>query len=117
MAKQTYRARLPLDLDNKRYEPGQTVEIDDEHIEALLGVGAIEGPIDAPKTAAPVNTGPTDSKVRMASLSAAIASLDPNNTDLWLKDGKPSTEAVAAAVGFAVSATERDAAWTLVSAA
>ena len=117
MAKQTYRVRLPLDLDNKRYEPGQLVDVDDDQIEALLTVAVVEGPVDAPKSAAPVATGPTDSKVRMASLSAAISSLDPNNPDLWLKDGKPSAEAVAAAVGFAVSATERDAAWTLVNAA
>lgn len=116
MAKQSYRVLSPLDLDNKRYEAGKIVDIEDDHADALLSVAAVEGPVDAPKAVAPVATGPTDSKVRMASLSAAIASLDPNNPDLWLKDGKPSTEAVAAAVGFAVSATERDAAWTLVNA-
>ncbi|MEW6562718.1 MAG: hypothetical protein AB1400_05730 [Pseudomonadota bacterium] len=117
MTKLTYRVRLPLDLDNKRYEPGQLVEVEDAHVDALMEVEALEGPVDAPKPAAPVATGPADSKVRMAALSAAISSLDPNNADLWLKDGKPSAEAVAAAVGFAVSAAERDAAWTLVNAA
>ncbi|MEI7456563.1 MAG: hypothetical protein WCK93_07525 [Nitrosomonadales bacterium] len=117
MAKQTYRVRSPLDLDNNRYEIGELVDIDDKQVESLLLVAVVEGPVDTPKAVAPVATGPADSKVRMASLSAAISSLDPNNQDLWLKDGKPSTEAVAAAVGFAVSSTERDAAWVLVNAA
>lgn len=117
MAKQTYRVLLPLDYDNKRFEQGSLVDIEDDQIASLLAVAIVEGPVDTPKAVAPVATGPADSKVRMASLSAAISSLDPNNPDLWLKDGKPSTEAVAAAVSFAVSATERDAAWALVNAA
>lgn len=50
-------------------------------------------------------------------IQAAIRQLDAADTTLWLKDGRPKTEAVSAVAGFAVSAAERDAAWAAVSAA
>lgn len=43
MSKTTYVVKSNLDYDNKRYEPGSTVELDDEVAKPLLG-GAIEHP-------------------------------------------------------------------------
>lgn len=37
-----YKVLSPIDLDNKRVEPGKTVEIDDDTAPALVAVGAIE---------------------------------------------------------------------------
>lgn len=44
----------------------------------------------------------------------AVMGLDENDKSLWTSDGKPKTEAITAVTGFAVTATERDEAWTLV---
>lgn len=117
--KMKYPVLLPLDHDNRRYEPGKKVELDDvtADVAALIKLGVIGEAVAAVSAQAAGNTKPTVAAELMSALTAAIGQLDPNNTDLWLKDGKPSTEAIAAVTGFAVTAEERNAAWTLVNAA
>lgn len=46
-----FKVLSPLDLDNKRIEPGKVVEIDDDTAAPLLAVAAIE-PISSKKAAA-----------------------------------------------------------------
>lgn len=120
MPKLNYPVILPLDHDNRRYEPGKQVELDDAVIDvpALIALGVI-GAAVAAAAPAPASgaSKPVDSAELMAALTAAIGQLDPNNLDLWLKDGKPSTEAIAAVTGYPITAAERDAAWNLASAA
>lgn len=110
MSKKVYTTLVVVDHDNKRYEIGATVDLDDKQAEALLDVGAISGP-----TGEAASEPPTDAKVRLAAITTAIGQLDPNNLDLWLKDGKPSTDAIAAITGWPLSAAERDAAWAALN--
>lgn len=51
---------------------------------------------------------------RMDAIKAAIAQLDANNAEQWLKDGRPNLDAVVALTGFNVLAAERDQAWTQI---
>ncbi len=54
---------------------------------------------------------------RPAAILAAIAKLDPDNDSLWTKDKEsgPTTKALEAVLGTAVTAADRDAAWALFS--
>ena len=111
MSKKTYTIVTAVDHDNQRYEPGASITLNDEQAETLVIAKAITGPTgDAPSDV------PTDAAERLAAITNAIGQLDPNNTDQWLKDGKPSGEAIAAVLGWPVTAAERNAAWTTLSA-
>lgn len=113
MPKKQYIIESVVDHDNERFEIGATIVLDDQFAEALLAAKAIK--IDAnaqPIVDAP--TGPTDAKERVAAIVTAIGQLDPNNLDLWLRDGKPSAEAIVTLLGWPISAAERNAAWDLV---
>lgn len=106
MSKKTYTIVTAVDHDNQRYEPGTSIALSDEQAEHLLAAKAITGPTgDAPSNV------PTDAAERLAAITTAISQLDPNNTDQWLKDGKPSGEAIAAVLGWSITAAERNAAW------
>lgn len=37
-----YKVLTPVDIDNKRIEPGKTVELDDDTAQALVAVAAVE---------------------------------------------------------------------------
>lgn len=49
--------------------------------------------------------------VPLADLVDAIAKMDKDNPSLWTKSGTPTTDALSEAVGYAVNAQQRDAAW------
>lgn len=53
---------------------------------------------------------PTDPAERLAAIKAVIAKLDPADASLFTKGGKPTIEAIAAALGkgWVVTAAERD---------
>lgn len=102
MATKIYSVLSPVNFNNKRYEVDATLELDDEHAEGLLRVAAIAA------SAQPL---------RAEQIANAIAALDTEDGKLWLKDGKPSTEAIAAITGFAVSGAERNEAWAAIVAA
>lgn len=72
------------------------------------GTAAMDGeqPADA------VSDNATD--LRIAAIKAAIAALDANNPEHWLKDGRPSTSALESVGGLIVTAAERDSIWASV---
>lgn len=94
--KKAYITLSPVEHDNERFEAGASIDLDDSQAEPLLKVGAIAG---------------VDANARPAAIIAAIGQLDKDNPDLWLKDGKPDTNAIAEITGWSVSAAERNAAW------
>lgn len=112
MAKKTYSVLTAVDHDNQRYEIGAGIDLDDQQAAPLLAVSAIEPAAAA--NAPPAVTAPEDASERLAAISTAIGQLDPANTDLWLKDGRPKADAIVAVLGWPVTAAERDAAWNLI---
>jgi hypothetical protein len=110
MSRKQYAVKTVVDHDNKRYEIGSTIDLDDEQAESLLALKAIEGPTGDAELQVP-----TDAKERLAAIVTAIGKIDLNNTDLWLKDGKPASEAIAAVLGWSVTAAERNAAWAIIN--
>lgn len=110
MSKKTYPVLLPVDHDNVRFEPGSTIDLSDGAAELLYAAGAISAPTGEASSEAP-----TAAAERLAAITTAIGQLDPNNLDVWLKDGKPDTGAIAALTGWTVSAAERNAAWAALN--
>lgn len=80
------------------------IEVADKEVEELTRAGVI-GEQEPVLTAAPAD--------RAAEIQAAISQLDMTDSSLWLKDGSPKTESIAAITGWNVSADERNAAWLL----
>lgn len=96
-----YKVRVPVkDLDGI-HQPGETVSLSDKDAAELIALGAVE-------LIAPVEL---TAEERQSAILAAIGQLDPNNTDQWLRDGKPSSEAIAAITGWLVTAAERNTAY------
>ncbi len=98
----------PVKHDGVLYRIGEFIEGKLEHLEELLHIGSLQVASDTP---------PADPQARLEAVKAAIVQLDPANLDLWLKDGKPATEALAAVTAGPVSAAERDAAWDALQTA
>ena len=114
--KKTYLIHSPIEHDNQRAEIGASVLLSDEDAAGLLRVGAVTLDASGPTEAdAPVV--PSDAAERQAAIIAAIGQLDPANGDAWLKDGKPSSDAIAALTGWPLSATERNSAWAAMQPA
>ena len=61
--------------------------------------------------------GGADGTDRKALIVGAIRGLDPDEETLWTLSGPPTVAAVEAALGFGISAAERDEAWAAVQAA
>ncbi len=110
MAKKQYVVKTAVEHDNERFEVGASIALDDKHAEPLVAANAIAIDEGAPAVTDEVVV-PTSAKERLAVITTAIGQLDPNNTDLWLRDGKPSSEAIAEITGWPVSAAERNTAW------
>ena len=55
-------------------------------------------------------------RIRERAIIAAIAELNPENEEDYLKDGKPSIKALENLLGFDVSAAERDQALKTIKA-
>ncbi|MDH2918491.1 MAG: hypothetical protein PXX73_04780 [Sideroxydans sp.] len=102
MAKKIYSVLSPVEFDHQRYEIGAEIELEEVHAEGLLGVNAIAS---------------SNQPLRAERIASAIAALDTEDSNLWLRDGKPSAEAIAAITGFVVSAAERNEAWAAIVAA
>lgn len=99
-----YLVISPIKTEAGIIQPGKTVPLSDEDAAELVGLGAIE----LLPVAIVVD--------RQTVIIAAIGKLDTTNTDLWLKDGKPDTNAISTITGWPVTAGERDAAWVIVTA-
>ncbi len=99
-----YKVRVPVkDLDGI-HQPGETVSLSDKDAAELIALGAVE------------LIAPAVELSRQDVIVEAIGKLDKENIDLWLKDGKPDTNAIATITGWPVTATERDAAYATYSA-
>jgi hypothetical protein len=110
MSKKNYTVLSPIRHDGKDYEIGGTIGMDNEQASTLVEIGVLSymggfAPVEKSAGA------PTDPEERLTAIKAAIGTLDSNNLDLWLKDGRPSGEAVAAVTGWPVAAAERNTAW------
>ncbi len=108
MAKKTYAVITAIHTD-RRYEPGATIDLDEADASALIAVQAIDAV--AVGEVAGGSVAPADPAERQTAITAAIGQLDPNDPDVWLRDGRPDTAALAAITGWTVSAAERNAAW------
>lgn len=62
------------------------------------------------------NVEKTEIEQRVETIKTAIAKLDPNNAEHWLKDGRPSTIALRDVVGVVISSAERDSVWDEIQA-
>jgi len=110
-----YNVLQPLNHDNQRIEVGGTVNLEDDQAAPLLLLDVVFD-TGVVAQAADVSVAPIDPDVRLTAIKAAITTLDPNNLDQWLKDGKPSLDAIAAITGWPVTAVERNAALVPVTA-
>lgn len=107
-----YRILSPIRMPDGIVKPGDpSVEWNDKDAAELIALGAIE-----PDTTGQPSV-PTDPAEREALIADAIGKLDPNNTDLWLRDGKPDTNAIAEITGWPVSAAERNTVWAALKPA
>lgn len=70
-----------------------------------------EGTADTDVEKPAINSEKTEIEQRIDAIKAAIAKLDPNNAEYWLKDGRPSTAALESVGGLIVTAAERDSVW------
>lgn len=118
---QEYQVTSPVQCGRRRYEPGETIDLDSADAQPLIAAGALAAP-DAPDTDTDTDAGiDTDIDAgrpgggeddREAALLAAIAGLEAGNPDHWTKSGKPEVRALEAAAGLKdVSAAERDVVW------
>lgn len=104
----TYTVESPIKHDGKEYAAGDSVELNEKDATDLLAISVVSGPVEG-TSKAPVLT----DEERQAAIVEAIATLDPADTALWLANGAPKAEVIAAITGWKVSAAERDAAWAL----
>lgn len=106
MTKKNYTVLSAVEFD-RRYEVGALIALDDEHAAGLLKVRAIE-PGDVELV--------DDEQARQDAIIAAINELDKDNAEAWQKDGKPKLDAIAAIIGNAITAVERNNAWAIINA-
>lgn len=102
-----YQVLSPIKIDDTIVKDGYA-EIPDTEVAELTKLGTI-GDIEP--------SAQDSQALRLDTIVAAIGQMDKENADLWLKDGKPSTEAIVLITGFAITADERNAAWALIVAA
>ena len=94
----TYVVLRHVRHDHVHYDCGDTIELDEATAARLLGSEAIAPVVDTATS-------------RDQVLDRALASLDPDNAELWTQNGLPQVAALEAAAGFDVTAAERDVAW------
>lgn len=110
-----YKVLQAVDHNNVRTEADDTLNLSDDEAAPLLAVNAIEDTGTTVQSLIPA-TAPTDQGDLLTAIRAAISLIDVDNPDLWLKDGKPSTDAIAAVTGWPVSSRTRDAAMAVIAA-
>lgn len=106
-------ARAPVTVLGRDYRSGDTFAADPAEVGGLVESGSAE-PLDGVAAEA-VSLAPTDPAARKAAILDAIAQLDADNPDVWLRDGRPDAAALAEIAGWTVSAAERNAAWAAIS--
>lgn len=106
----TYNILSPIRTEAGIVKSG-TIQLSDADAKELIEIGAVE--LAATQTAPAAEQ--TDPAARQAAIIDAIGQLDPADADLWLKDGKPDTNAIAEITGWSVTAAERNAAWVAMN--
>ena len=87
------------------HQQGEKISLSDKDAAELKPLGAVAEVEQVPELSA---------EERLAAIEIAIGQLDPSNDDLWLRDGRPDTNALAALTGWKMTAAERNAAWDRV---
>ncbi len=100
-----YKTLSPLKHDGEILKIGSPVDLDEKSAKDLLGLKIIEVYTVAV---------PSDTEARLAAIREAIGSLDKKDSDNWLQSGAPDLAAIEAALGWAPTAAERDAAWAAI---
>lgn len=107
---------LALTTVNKA-APGELIEVGEDEVDRLLKLGAARHPDgdEGQAESGPDGSGggDDDTDERLTAIFAALVEL-PEDADRT-SDGKPTVEALSDAVGFKVTAEERDAAVELAS--
>ncbi|MBF0193485.1 MAG: hypothetical protein HQL71_02965 [Magnetococcales bacterium] len=99
----------PLRHNAKVYSPGAAVDMTQQQAAALIRAAAIA---EKPFSQTEVKTANKElKKAEETDLSKAINELDVKDKSLWMKDGRPRTEALIAIVGYRITAKERDINW------
>jgi len=111
MANKSYTVSSPIRHNGKDYAEGDSIDLSDKDAKSLLEINVIGTGAATGKTP----TMPLDEAERLAAIVDAIGKLSGKDASLWLKNGAPKTEAIAAITGWDVSAKERDAAWTQIN--
>ena len=114
--KKTYTVLSAIRHNGTHYAEGEAFLLSDEDAAELLSVGAVLLDETGP-TEEDLPVVPSDAAERQAAIITAIGQLDPANGDAWLKDGKPSSDAIAALTGWPLSAPERNSAWAAMQPA
>lgn len=101
-------------VNGKYRSPGSEWECPAHLVGELQELGAVEVLKEDPE---PVDNGEKDSSEASvsASIIAAIGQVNPEDETLWTKESGPTTKALEAVLGTAVTAADRDAAWALFS--
>ena len=102
----TYYCLVRISYDRADdYAPGEAIDLPDRDAAALLAAGAISP--DAPVQIQDAALGLTG----IDAILDAIDALIPTSETAWTKDGKPQVVALERALGYDISAADRDAAW------
>jgi hypothetical protein len=104
-----FNVLTPLRHNGKLYSPGAVVEMTQQQAAALLGAAAITLETVSQKETLPVFN--EQKPAVETALSNAISGLEKTDQSLWMKDGRPRTEALSATVGHRITAKQRDQAW------
>jgi hypothetical protein len=99
-----YKVKSPVKDQDGIHGEGETIAMDRKDADELVELGALEE----------IQEASLDPAEREAAIKTAIAALDLENPENVISDGRPNTGVLSAAVGFAVSAVERDAAWQAI---
>lgn len=103
----TYQILTPIKIGDEIKKSG-TVSFDDDQAKELLAIGAIGDVV--------IDYANLSTEERLPLISAAIQTLNVDNGEIWLKDGKPTVDAVVNVLGWKISASERDQAWSNINA-
>ena len=103
-----YKVKQPLKFGDDDIEIGGTVTMSAKQAESLLEIDVLE---PLPKAGATTETQKPDGEALNVAILEAVAGLDTADEELWTQTaGVPQTAALSRALGYAVTASERDAA-------
>lgn len=112
MKRYTLAGDYPMKRGGQLRVPGDVVEMKEDEAARYVAAGRlvpiVADPAAAPKSEKLPAVAPTDPAERRAAIKGAAEALDPAVADNFMKDGRPKTEALTEALGWPVTAAERD---------